>query len=245
MPRTRSMVAVGAAIFLVGLLASFPARVAYRWCVPGYVLLGGMSGTTWRGTAAEARLDGLYLRDFAWRFRPLALLTARARSSLSARSPAGPVSGDVAVGFGGVVHVSGLRARLPLAALSDLATFAGVDGLLDADVSSLTLDDGLPVRAEGSLEVSRLVARQLAPVPLGTYRAELTTVDDVLRAEIRDVAGALDLEGTFEIRPDRTYLLAGRVAAAPGAPEGVARQLAFLGSPDADGMRPFRFEGRL
>lgn len=237
------LVAVGAAIFLAGLVVSFPARVAYHWIAPEGVLLSGLSGTAWNGSAAEGRLGNLYVRDLSWHFRPLALFTARAGYSVAAQSASGPLSGNVAVSPGGSLHVSDFRGRVPIAAVSELATFAGVDGLLDADIETLVLEGGLPVQASGILEVSNLVARQLAQAPLGIFRAEVTTVDDVVRAEMRDVAGALDLEGTLEFRPDRSYVLAGRVAATAGAPEGVARQLAFLGSPDADGMRSFRFEG--
>src|SRR5690606_8486283 len=118
-------------------------------------------------------------------------------------------------------------------------------GLLSADIEKLVVADGVPVRGTGTLEISNFVSRQLSPAPLGVYRAEFTTVDEVLRAEIRDVSGILDLEGTLELRPDRSYALAGRVAAAAGAPETVTRQLALLGSPDADGMRRFGFEGTL
>jgi general secretion pathway protein N len=243
--RLRTLVAVGAAIFLAGLLVRFPARVAYSWFVPEDVQLSGLSGTAWNGSALEGRVGGLYVRDLTWDFRPLALLGGKAGYDFTAQSASGPLSGRVAVGPGGAVHVSELRARVPIAALSELATFVGVDGLLSADVRELVLEDGFPVRAEGTLEVANLVARQLSPSPLGAYRAELTTADDVVRATIEDGSGVLDLEGTLELRPNRSYLLTGRVAPTAGAPENVVRQLTFLGSPDADGKRSFRFEGRM
>jgi general secretion pathway protein N len=64
-------------------------------------------------------------------------------------------------------------------------------------------------------------------------------------ARFEDVSGVLDVSGTIELRPDRTYSLAGRISATPAAPQDLVQQLRFLGSADADGMRSFRFEGQL
>lgn len=244
--RPTILVAVGAAIFVAGLLAFFPARVAYHWFAPEGVELSGLSGTAWSGSALEGRLGGLYLRDLTWDFRPLALLQARAGFFVAAQAASGPLSGNVAVAPGGTVYLSDFRARLPLSALSGLAALFGVDGLLEADFRELVLDDGLPVRAEGTLELTNLVARYLSRSPLGAYRAELTTVEDVLHAEFEDVSGLLDVEGTLELRQDRSYVLTGRVGATAGAPADLVSNLnTFLGQPGADGMHALRLENRL
>src|SRR5690606_9138686 len=85
-PRPGRLVAIGLAIFLCGLVALFPARVAYRALAPEGVSLAGLSGTLWNGAAAESSLGGVYLSELTWRFRPLALFTGKAGFAVSAMS---------------------------------------------------------------------------------------------------------------------------------------------------------------
>lgn len=245
MPRTPALIAVGAAIFAAALVVMFPARVAYHAFAPTAVRLSGISGSVWNGTAAEGRAGELYLSNLTWSFRPLALLSGKAGYAVTADLVSGFIAGDVAIAPGGSVHFSDLTARVPISAVGGLAAAAGVDGMLDLELESLVLRDGLPVRGTGTIRVADLVASQLARAPLGSYEARVQTVDDVLSADIADISGALDLAGTLELRADRSYLLSGRVAATAAAPQGVAQQLSYLGSPDAEGMRAFRFEGKL
>jgi general secretion pathway protein N len=244
MPRPGRLVAIGLAIFLCGLIVLFPARVAYRALAPDGVRLAGLSGTVWNGAAAESRLGGLYLGDLSWRFRPLALVTGKAGFAVSGVSASGPLTGNFAVAPGGAVHVSDLRGSVPLSAVGGLATLGGVDGVLELDIGTLVLEGGLPVRGTGTLELTSLFARQLASAPLGNFRARLETVEGVLTATFEDVSGMLDLSGTLEVRPDRSYSLTGSVAATESAPQSLVRQLSFLPA-DASGKRSFRMEGKL
>lgn len=245
MQRGTRLAAAGAAIFLAGLVVLFPARVAYQWFAPDAVRLAGISGTVWSGFAAEGTLGDLYAGDLRWRIRPLALITGKLGYAVMAEPAGGSFASDVAIAPGGSVHFSDLDARLPLAALSNAAVLAGVEGRVALQFGSLVLNDRYPVRAAGAANVGGLVLSALSASPLGDYRAEFETVDDVVTGRFEDVSGVLDLSGTIELRPDRSYSLSGRVRATPAAPQGVVQQLRFLGSADADGMRSFRFEGRL
>lgn len=245
MPRPGRLVAIGLAIFLCGLVVMFPARIAYRALAPEGVRLAGLSGTVWNGAATEGSLGGLYLSELTWRFRPLVLFTGKAGFAVSGVSPSGPLTGNFAVAPGGAVHVADVRGSVPLSAVGALAALGGVDGVLELDIDTLVLEDGLPVSGTGTLELTDLLARQLASEPLGNFRARLETTGDVLTATFEDVSGMLDLSGTLELRPDRSYSLTGQVAATQSAPQNLVRQLSFLGSPDANGKRSFRMEGSL
>jgi general secretion pathway protein N len=245
MQRRTRLIAAGAAVFLAGLVILFPARAAYHWFGPDTVRLSGISGTVWRGSAAEASLGGLYVGTLRWSFRPLALLTGKAGYAIVVEPLAGSVAGDVAVSPGGSLHVSDLSGRLPISAASGIAGLDGIDGIVELQVESLVARDGRPVRAVGTVDVANLVAAGLSPSPLGDYRAEFATADEVITGQVQDVSGVLDLTGTLEVRPDGSYSFAGRVAATGRAPSRLVQQLQELGSPDADGMRSFRVEGRL
>lgn len=245
MKRRTRLLAAGAAVFVAGLVLLFPARAAYRWFAPEAVRLSGIAGTVWSGSAAEASFGGFYAGNLGWRFRPAALFTGKIGYAVAADLAGGSLAGNTAIAPGGSVHLSDLRARLPLAALGDALAGIGADGLVDLRFDSLVLDDGWPVRAAGTVDVRDFVIPVLSSAPLGDYRAEWETADDVVTGRFEDVSGMLDLAGTLELRPDRSYVLSGRVRATNTAPPDLVQQLRFLGSPDAQGMRSFRFEGGL
>lgn len=245
MPLRIRLVAAGALVFVAGTVVLFPARVAYEWFAPESVRLSGISGTVWSGSAAEGSFDGFYAGNLGWRFRPAALLTAKLGYAVAADPSGGLLEGNVAISPGGAVHLGKLRAGLPLAALGDAAAAAGAEGVLDLAFDSLVLHDGWPVRAAGTAEVRGLVIPVLSSAPLGDYHAAFETVDGIVTGRFEDVSGVLDLDGTLELQADRSYVLSGRVRASNAAPTGLVQQLRFLGSPDEEGMRTFRFEGQL
>lgn len=246
MPRVKLLVAAGLAAFVLALLVTMPARVAYHWFAPPELKLSGISGSVWNGRAAEGAAGGLYFADLAWRFRPASLFTGRAACAVSARPAGGRLQGEVAIGFAGnSMLLRDLAAALPLTVLSGVVPMEGVDGDIDLDFSRLRFDDGFPTEAAGTLLIRNLVLRPVSGRALGDYRAVLETGDDGITGTVEDVSGVLELSGTAVVRPDRSYSFTGRVAATPEAPSALVEQLQYLGSADAQGRREFRFEGSL
>lgn len=245
MQRRTRLVVIGVAVFAAGLVLMFPARVAYEWFAPETVRLSGISGTVWDGSAAEGTFGGFYAGNPGWRFRPTALFTGKLGYAVSADPAGGSFAGNVGIAPGGSVHLTDLGARLPLTSLGNAVAAVGAEGLADLQFDALVLDDGWPVRAAGAADLRELVIPVLSPEPLGDYHAVFETADDVVTGRFEDVSGVLDLVGTLELRPDRTYVLSGRVRATNTAPPSLVQQLRFLGQPDADGMRTFRLAGEL
>jgi general secretion pathway protein N len=83
----KALVSIGLVTFVSAFVVMFPARVAYDWFAPSTVQVSGLEGSIWSGSAAEASVAGLYLRDLAWRLRPLRLFTGKLAASIEA-SPA-------------------------------------------------------------------------------------------------------------------------------------------------------------
>jgi general secretion pathway protein N len=245
MPGRKRLIAAGAAALLLGLVVLFPARVAYDWFAPSDVQLSGITGTVWGGRAAEGSAGGFYLGELRWRFRPWSLFLGKAAFSLTANPVSGSVETGVAVGVGGQVSLSSLSAQVPLRSLDKILTVRGMEGSLAVQFASVVLEDGLPVEADGTVVLSNLVIRALSQAPLGDYRAVFQTGDDGIGAQLEEVAGVIDIAGTVLLRPDRSYSITGQVGAKEGAPAAIGQQLQYLGSPDAQGRRPFRLEGEL
>lgn len=240
----RRIVISGLLVFVLALVVTFPARVAYRWFAPADVTLSGLSGSIWSGTAAEGLAGGAYLRDIRWRIKPASLLGAKLAYETAARPVSGSMSGDVAIGLTGKLSVTNLNGSVPLDRVHDAFQQAGISGNLSFQFSELVLQNGLPVLAIGSVTIANLAARDLSAGVLGDYRAEFQAIDGNIAGTVKELSGVLDIDGTLKINPDRSYSLIGNVAARPGTPPLIGQQLRFLGSADDQGMRQFRFEGR-
>jgi len=241
----KRLIVAGAAALVIGLIVTFPARIAYQWFAPPGLVLSGISGSVWSGKAAQGSAANFYLSDLSWRFRPLSLFTLKAAYHIQATPPAGFMEADVALSPAGTVSFADLRAAIPLAAMSAIVPMNGIEGDVSVQLDRLVIDDGFPTEVNGTIGVSNLVLQALSRAAVGDYRAVLETADDAIRGTVEDVSGVLDIDGSLILGRDRTYSLVGKVAAGPNAPATILEQLRFLGSPDADGMREFRFEGSL
>lgn len=242
---TNRLIAAGLATFIAGILLTFPARVPYSWFSSPEVRLSGLSGTVWRGAAAEGSVAGLYLRDLRWSIQPLSIFRGRLAYRVESDSDYGPIRSVVGVGLGGAVTLQDFASTFALEEFRDLFALQGFNGTLQADFESIVLENGFPTAATGQLTLMNLLAPQLSPLPIGSYRAEFTTNADGILGSVEDNGGVLDVSGTISLGLDRRYSFVGTVAALPEAPAGLSNQLQYLGSPDARGFREFRIEGQL
>lgn len=241
----RRIVTSGLLVFVLMLIVTFPARVAYRWFAPADVTLSGLSGSIWRGTAAEGVFGGAYLRDIRWRIKPASLLGGRLAYKTAARPVSGSMNADVAIGLTGKLLLTDLAGSIPLDLVHDAFQQAGISGELSLKFSELILENGVPVVAIGTVTIANLVLRDLSADILGDYRTEFQTSIGHVAGTVKEISGILAIDGTITINPDRSYSLIGDVAAHPGAPPSIGQQLRLLGSADDQGMRQFRFEGQL
>lgn len=241
----KRLIAAGLATFIVGVLITFPARVPYGWFSSPDFRLSGISGTVWRGQAAEGFAAGIYLRDLQWSFQPQSILRGRLAYRVESNNTFGTVRSVVGVGLSGALTLEDFASTSSLQEFRDMFQLQGFDGTLQADFESIVLENGFPMAATGSVRLSNLLAPQLSPLPIGDYRAEFTTNPDGILGLVEDSGGVLDVAGTIVLGLDRSYSFVGTVAALPDAPPGLSNQLRFLGSPDARGYRDFRIEGRL
>ena len=244
-PTRKTSLITGLVVFFVGVVALFPARVAYHWFAPDTVQMSGIEGTLWSGTAAEFSTAGVYLRDLNWRVRPLALITGKLAVSVAATPSSGFLEANAAIGLGGNIAVSGLNGSVPLKMLAVPLRMPGLAGDASLQFERIDVKDGLPVVVDGTLAVANLVAPMIDPSPLGTYRAEFSSVEDGIVASVEDVGGVFDLAGGLRVSSDRSYEFIGQVAPTDRTPEKLQRQLRFLGSPNDRGQHEIRLEGSL
>jgi len=241
----KRFIIAGLLVFVVVLLVTFPARVAYRWFAPPAVRLSGIAGSIWNGTATEGLAAGAYIRDISWQFKPLLLLSGKLAFATSSSPASGTMRTDVAVSLDGSLTLSGLSGSVPLDLVHQAFQQNGISGDLSLQFETLVLENGIPVSANGSVTIANLYARDLSAGTLGDFRTDFRTTASGITGNVDDIAGVLDIEAVITLLPNRTYSLIGEVAARPGAPPSIEQQLRFLGSPNERGLRPFRFEGEL
>ena len=74
---------------------------------------------------------------------------------------------------------------------------------------------------------------------------EISTQDSGIVGLVTDAGAVLDVTGTLQLAEDRSYSLVGNVAPNRETPVSLNNNLRFLGTPDQNGERQFRFEGSL
>ena len=241
----RSLIAIGVLTLVLGLINLFPARAAISWFAPPEIAIAGIQGTAWHGSAGEVSIAGIYVRNLRWQIQPWQLLTGKLSYRIAATPPSGFFESDISVALDGTIRLTSLRAALPLALFSAIGVTRGLEGDASLQFSHVELLDGLPVRAEGTLQIANLLLPLAGSDSLGGYKAEFFTQDNGVTASIEDTDGVVDLAGSLKIKGDRTFTFIGQVVATPQTPAGILQQMRFLLPANARGQHELRLEGRL
>lgn len=241
----KRLIIAGLLIFVVILLVTFPARVAYEWFVPDELQLSGISGSIWNGSAAEVTAAGAYIQNLNWTFKPLALLTGKLAFQASGNPASGNMQALVAISPGGTVSLNDLDGNFPLARAHPSFQQSGILGDVSFQFDTLVLKNGLPAEAAGALTVTNLFIRNLSSSGIGDFQVSFVTGDEGVIGNVEDNSDVLDVAGTISLNEDRTYSFIGQVAPTASTPPGIVNQLQYLGAADQNGQREFRFEGQL
>lgn len=239
------LIVVGVLALLVGVVGLFPARIAYQWFAPAEAALSGISGTVWSGRARHADVGGVYLRDLRWRMQPLAIFRGGLRYGIEGSVAPGNLSVDAVIGFGGRVVMRDINGTVPLQAVERAANIPGLRGRLTIQMDRLVLENGLPVAADGEIQVAQLLAPLVHRSPIGGYRIEFFTQNSGVMASIEDTDGVVDLAGSLQVSSDRNYTFVGLVAPKATTPDRLRQQMQFLGTANERGQYELRLEGSL
>lgn len=240
----RRLTVIAVVILLVGLIVKFPARVAYQMTSAPGVAVSGLQGSVWSGSAQEASLGSVYLRDISWRFNPAGLFGGALSYHVEATPASGFLQTDVSVASSGAIHLSDLQAALPLAMFAPAAGVNGLSGNASARMERLEIVDGMAVAAEGTLQVADLVVPLVSRSSLGGYKAEFFTQEGAVVASIEDTDGVVDVAGSVQLSADRRFQFVAQVVAKSNTPQEMRKRLEFLPANDR-GQREIRLEGTL
>jgi len=241
--RTRGLLLLTILSVVVALVITFPARIAYQWMSPPFVQMSGIQGTVWNGSAREFATNGVYLRELTWRMHPLGLFTGKANYDISGTPVSGFFESKVTLSLGGTLTLSNLSASVPLQMFEDAANIAGLRGNASLQFERLELAAGRAAAMDGTVDVANLLVPILGSTSLGGYRAEFYTQNNGIVASVEDTDGVVDLAGSLQLNPDKTYAFRGQVAAKPNASDSLKNQLRYLPKNDR-GQHELSLEGQ-
>jgi general secretion pathway protein N len=249
MNRVWPLVALGIGAFIVFALVTLPAEVVLSRVASPAISFSGVSGTLWNGRAQALRVAGIHAGSAEWDLHVLSLFTGRLSADVKLTRTDGFAQGEVTVTPSGQLALEGFTASFPASALPANVAQGGWGGTLNLKLSSLVLEDAWPTQADGTIEAVDLVGPASKPAEIGSYRIAFTGADasaGVLSGALTDLGGGpLQVAGTVQLKPDRSYLVEGLIATRPNAPASIANALQYLPPPDAQGRRQFSFEGSM
>jgi general secretion pathway protein N len=250
MKRFWSLLALGLGAFLLFAVVTLPASLLISRLDEFGVHAAGVEGTVWKGRAQVLQVANSNLGSVSWNLHVLPLFAARLQADLQLNRSDGFARSTVAVASSGRMHFSQLNASLPLSALPTGSLLDGWTGSVNLDLAELVVENGWPIAAEGTVDVLDLKLLMKSLYDIGSYQlvfadAAESAPGNGLIAAITDLGGQLQVSGTLQLKPDRSYEIAGLVATRPETPRQVADSLQILGEPDAQGRRPFSVEGTM
>lgn len=236
---------VAVLVFLFGLIANFPARLAHAWFAPENVQLVRPVGTLWSGQADQLVLQGFGIEAPEWRTAFWPMLAGRLAVALSAKPGGGLLSGNISVSRRDAVHIDSVRASVPIQAFHGLIPLVGVSGTINVSIDELSIGEGTISAVRGNVLISDLRSAAISADNLGSYLIEIQSSDAGVVASVEDREAVLDIAGSIRLSPSLEYQFVGQVAETARTPQAVRSQLAVLGGPNERGQRAFRFEGAL
>jgi general secretion pathway protein N len=229
-------------LFAVIVIARLPAS----WVVPSSganFSCAAVDGSIWSGSCTGLRVSGSAVGDAEWEVHALRLLAGKLAAHVTLTLPKGFARGDVEVGLDKNVTMHNVQAELPLDRSLMPAMSPTLHGNAHADIAFARIEKGVVKQLQGRIEVHDLEQRDGSTGRLGNYSVTFPAGSGEPTGQVRDLGGPLGVEGTLRLTPEPGYDLQGQVAARADASPGLQRDLQYLGSPDAQGRRPFGTSG--
>lgn len=247
MKRTWPLAALGIAAYIVFALFTLPAGILLSRLAPYGIVAAGVDGTAWKGRAQVLQAGNTNLGSATWNLHVLPLFLARLQADVKLTRVDGFAQAAITATPSGRISLNQLTASLPLATLPPGATPGGWAGTINLKLAELTVEQGWPVRIEGTIETMDLTGPARKPANMGSYKVTFpaTQSTEELAGALTDLGGPLEIAGTLRLKPDRSYLIEGVVATRPDAPKAIADSLQYLGAADAQGRRPFSIAGTM
>lgn len=223
------------------------ARLPINWVagfIPKNISCTELAGSVWNGSCTGLVAQNIAVGDASWDLKPLALLTGKVSGYVEVTRGANFARGDIQMS-GNDFSAQDLQIDMPIDPQLIPQLPRDLTGVVRGNLASIRVEKGIVTSVEGLVEahdLMRMFGGQR--VSIGDYSLIFPAADPTKEpvGQLRSLSGPLDVEGTLRLTRAPGFVAEGLVKAAADAPPQLTRDLAYLGSPDAEGRRPFSFE---
>jgi len=239
--------------YLFFMLQQLPATKAIQWLPKntlqgGNIRLSGLSGTVWRGRAAQLHLNSLGLSNLSWRLHAWPLLWGNVSLGFKFRQADAFGRGDVKTGFNAQrLVMSAVRGSFPATRLMPL--FYGypiaLAGQVTVDIQRATLRKGRQLSLKGELIWREAALTAPQAIQFGDLQVKMQpkAMGSVLR--VQDQGGPLQLQGTITLQGNGAYDSNISISARSSASPALVQSINILGRRDAQGNVQISRRGKL
>ncbi len=235
-------------VFLACLIVSAPARLLSGFLPLDDIILQGLTGTLWRGSATRALVGTgpgyLHLGAVRWSLKPMSLLTFSPRLHVESSWGKQQLSTDIRFTGDDSLELENLEALFSAQLLRQFLPLA-VSGDFSVELGKLVIHGGLPMSGQGRI-VWQQAAWQSAQgvLPLGNYAVDFQQLPgQALNGEVVTIAGAITAQGSVSLE-GRRYSVNVLVTSELGQESQLQQALSLIAQPVSEGYR-IVFDGQL
>lgn len=248
MMRIVAYIMLGLLAFAGFLLITFPAERAFALLAEQApkVRVAGLSGTAWSGKADVLQVEGRNLEKLQWQLKPWSVLFGQLE--LDVRLDGADVAGQASIALksDGAIRLTDVDLRLSAAEMSkQFEVPVDLGGQFNVQLQSAELMGQKLQSAEGVIRWQQAALISPFEQPLGEFVAQLSTEADVIKAQIKDEGGPLQLDGVAKLTPDGDYDFNGSVSVRDAQQTLLVQGVRAMGRPGKDGRVPLRYSGQL
>jgi len=242
----------GLLLYVVFLVATFPAEVAYGYWKQSLgkrepVTLTSLSGSIWSGKAGSSRIGGQAIDSLQWRIQPLSLLMGRAEVQWAFRVPNGYGKGYAGMNVMGNVNLHDVEGLLPVLQVATLAGMGALkpDGSLAVNLDYVQIKGKVPTSLTGNITWHDAVVTLLKPMSLGGLQVKFQSTDDTVKGVLSDDGGPLQVQGLLTLTQAGDYNLNLALSVRDPDQTDLANALRSLGRPDNRGQYHIKRSGKI
>lgn len=242
----------GIICYLGFLLFTLPADLVYGYWkqsmgaeVP--VVLEGLEGSVWSGSATQANISGQPVEKLKWHFKPERLLLGNMELALDFSMQNGYGNGRVGYSLFGSLYANDVEAWLPMNLVLPLFNLGSLQpgGALAVNLSEVEIKNHTVATASGSLVWQDAEITILKPLSLGSLQVQLEPSDEGVKGVITDTGGPLQAQGLLLLDRDGKYDFSAEIAVRDPQQRELANAIRSLGRQDATGKVKIQQSGDL
>ncbi|MGY3685438.1 type II secretion system protein N [Vibrio coralliilyticus] len=239
-------------VFLVSAVAHVPAQVVLNYLpLPPQLVISGVSGTIWDGSATGVSWQRQKLGALHWQLAPLKLLTGKAEAQVRfGRGSDMQVTGRGVVGYSmSGPYAENLIASLPVEKILELTPPMPVPveltGQVELSIKSMVYAAPYCQTGEGSVVWNTdKVITPLDELSVGPVVVDFSCQDSQITLKGDQNSQQVSSAAEVVMQANRSYQASAWFKPGNEFPGSLAEQLKWLPTPDSEGRYQFTYQGR-